>query len=97
MIVTDEQARDLLRRGYFYVDPDGTVWRMMTKSRTGRPIATAPTRADRIDKSTGYRRVRVGKRGLIQAYRRRNRGGRDARQAGRNRGFRHARHIAQDR
>ena len=67
-MITDDQARELVRRGYLYVDADGAVWRMMTRSRTGRPIAITPTRADRID-STGYRRIRIGKRGTFSAHR----------------------------
>lgn len=68
-MIADREARDLVRRGYFHVDTEGAVWRMMTRSRTGRAIAIEPTRADYVDKSTGYRRIRVGKRGSISAHR----------------------------
>jgi hypothetical protein len=69
MTITDSHARDLLRRGYLHVGLDGVVWRMMTKSRTGRVVAISPTRADHVDTGTGYRRVSVGKHGIIQAHR----------------------------
>ena len=52
------------------VRPGGEVWRVATRSRTGRviPLPTA-RRADPIDPSTGYRRVRLGKYRSAVAHR----------------------------
>ena len=46
------------------------VWRVATRSRTGRviPLPTAK-RADLVDPSTGYRRVKLGKYGSAVAHR----------------------------
>lgn len=68
-MITDAETRELVRRGYFHIDHEGAVWRMMTRSRTGRASAIVPKRADRVDAGTGYRRVRFGKRGTITAHR----------------------------
>lgn len=52
------------------IRPGGEVWRVATRSRTGRVIPLpAAKRADPIDSSTGYRRVKLGKYGSAVAHR----------------------------
>jgi len=67
-MITDEQAIELVRSGYFRIDDDGSVWRCMMGTRTGNRRTIAPTRADSAN-NTGYLLVRYGKRGSITAHR----------------------------
>lgn len=67
-MLTDEQCIELVATGYFRVDEDGSIWRLQTRSRTGRRRAIPPRRAD-YRESNGYRRIRLGKHGTITAHR----------------------------
>lgn len=67
-MLTDEQCIGLVRSGYFRVDEDGSVWRQLVGTRTGRRRTIEPTRADYRD-NNGYHRIRFGKRGTITAHR----------------------------
>lgn len=66
--MSDELATKALRDGLLRVDNDGSVWRIATRGRSGRQRPCKPARADRLD-STGYRRVRLGRRGSAVAHR----------------------------
>lgn len=67
-MIEDHDALEILSRGVFRIDEDGSIWRLKTRTRTGRERIVDPRRADRLD-NTGYRRVRIGKYGAFLAHR----------------------------
>lgn len=67
-MTSDHLAMEALRLGLVRVEADGSVWRVRTRSRTGAVRPCEPVRVDRIE-NTGYRRVRLGKRGNVSAHR----------------------------
>lgn len=67
-MLTDKQCIDLVVSGYFRVDADGAVWRLQTRSRTGRVRSIEPRRAD-YRENNGYRRIRIGRLGTLTAHR----------------------------
>lgn len=66
---SDNLVIESLSMGLIEARPDGSIWRIATRSRTGRVIPIRPSRADLLDKGTGYRRVRLGKYGSVVAHR----------------------------
>ncbi len=67
--MTDEECLELVRSGFFRVEPDGSIWRLQTTGRTGmRRDLPSAVRAD-YEENNGYRRVRYGKHGSITAHR----------------------------
>lgn len=69
--MTDDSAiHDAFSAGLIEVRAGGEVWRVASRTRAGRVRRLpTPSRADRVDPSTGYRRVRLGKFGSAVAHR----------------------------